>query len=138
MPYHSERDDPSVDVKLVQLLLDSGASPNQKVHLNDGRTVWALFLLSMYETKNRGEDAPELAKAWYSACEVLVKHGADPDCWLEIVQSTSLTATLVLEQVFGPGKAQKLVMQARYVREQKARESLFYKVRTGFGWLSPF
>ncbi|KAK7917977.1 hypothetical protein PG985_009851 [Apiospora marii] len=136
MPYHSDREDPSVDVKMVQLLLESGASPNQKVRLNDGRTVWALFLLSMYETKNRGEDKPDLTKAWYSACEVLAEHGADPDCWLDDVQNMRLTPTSVLEKVFEPVKAQRLVMQARHAREQKARESVFYKIRTGFGWLS--
>ncbi|KAK8061161.1 hypothetical protein PG997_015382 [Apiospora hydei] len=83
MPYHSARADPSVDVRMIRLLLEFGASPNQDVHLNR-RTVWALFLLSMYETKNRDEDNYDLTTAWYAACELLVLHGASLDCWLEV------------------------------------------------------
>jgi hypothetical protein len=50
MPYHSQRDDPSVDVVMVKMLLEHGADPNQAVHLNGGQTVWALFLISCYES----------------------------------------------------------------------------------------
>ncbi|KAI4860420.1 hypothetical protein F4820DRAFT_436943 [Hypoxylon rubiginosum] len=88
MPYHSDRDDPSVDINMVRLLLEYGGSPNQRVHLNDGRTVWALFLLSMWETINYGEGPPGLTRAWYAACELLVQHGADFGCWLEPHPST--------------------------------------------------
>ncbi|RYP08545.1 hypothetical protein DL765_008750 [Monosporascus sp. GIB2] len=37
MPYHSIRDDPSLDVDMVELLLHNGADTNQPVHLNGGR-----------------------------------------------------------------------------------------------------
>lgn len=131
MPYHSERDDPSVDVTMVQLLLDYGASPNQKVHLNDGRTVWALFLLSMWETVNCGEGSPSLTRAWYAACELLVQRGADIDCWLESIPSPSpligistpltLTATSILDKVFGQEKAGRLTDQMKVAKAQNSR-----------------
>lgn len=37
MPYHSIRDDPSVDIDMVEMLLDYGADPNQSVHIYDGK-----------------------------------------------------------------------------------------------------
>ncbi|XXG99970.1 hypothetical protein Hte_006311 [Hypoxylon texense] len=129
MPYHSDRDDPSVDENMVRLLLDCGANPNQQVHLNDGRTVWALFLLSMWETINYGEGSPSLTRAWYAACELLVQHGADFDCWLESHPSArQLTATSILEKVFGEEKAAKLTDQMRDVQAKNLRGSWF----TGF------
>ncbi|KAK7991117.1 hypothetical protein PG990_015397 [Apiospora arundinis] len=136
MPYHSDRDDPSVDVNMVRLLLDFGASPNQQVYLNDGRTVWALFLLSMYETKNRDEDNPDLTGAWYAACDLLVQHGASPDCWLEDAGSTRLTAYLVLEKVFGPEKAQSLTTMMKQMQAQIPKNvTWFSRFRAGFGLL---
>ena len=47
--YKNCRDLPStlaVAAAMVQLLLEYGADPNQKVYPNDGRTIWELFLLS--------------------------------------------------------------------------------------------
>ncbi|KAK7936644.1 uncharacterized protein PG986_015082 [Apiospora aurea] len=135
MPYHSARADPSVDVKMVRLLLEFGANPNQKVNLNDRRTVWALFLLSMYETKNRDEDDSDLTTAWHAACELLVLHGASLDCWLEGAGGATLTAIVMLEMVFQPEEVQKLIAQADHVRAKKAKESWSHKFWTGFGLL---
>lgn len=129
MPYHSERDDPSIDIEMIKLLLTSGATPNQKVYLNDGRTVWALFLISMEETTNLGEDSPSLKQAWYSACELLIRNGADLNCWLDAnAGGTSLTAVSVLEKVFGPDKAAKLSEEARYAQAQNATASWFSRL----------
>lgn len=126
MPYHSDRDDPSVDINMVRLLLEYGGSPNQRVHLNDGRTVWALFLLSMWETINYGEGPPGLTRAWYAACELLVQHGADFGCWLEPHPSTrQLTVVSILEKAFGREKAAKLTDQMRHVQAQNSKGSWF-------------
>lgn len=106
------------------------------MHLNDGRTVWALFLLSMYETKSRNEDTPDLTRAWYEAGEQLVQHGASLDCWLEDSFSTGLTATMVLGKVFEPGKVQNLMAQVKHVQAERTKEAWSYKIWTGFGLLS--
>lgn len=49
MPFHSSREEASIDVAMVEMLLSHGADPNQPVHLNDGLSVRALFLISIYE-----------------------------------------------------------------------------------------
>ncbi|GKZ74569.1 hypothetical protein AnigIFM50267_000806 [Aspergillus niger] len=54
MPYHSQRDEPSVNVRMVEILLQKGANPNAKVYLNKDRTVWALFLLACYQAEQEG------------------------------------------------------------------------------------
>lgn len=131
MPYHSETDDPSVDIRMIKLLLSFGATPNQKVYLNDGRTVWALFLISMEETTNLGEDTPSLTQAWYSACELLIQNGADVDCWLNNnAGGTRSTGSPVLKKVFGPDKAARLTEEARIVQAQKGSASWF----SGLWW----
>lgn len=81
MPYHSVRDDPSVDVEMAELLLDNGANPNQAVHLNQDRSVWALFLLSIQKTCERDSGGvssthQSLNEAWYQACRALIRAGA--------------------------------------------------------------
>ncbi|KAK6210810.1 hypothetical protein LQW54_005858 [Pestalotiopsis sp. IQ-011] len=126
MPYHSKRVDSSVDLKMIELLLSFGALPNQQVHLNDGRTVWALFLISIYETTNLGEKYTELEQAWYSACELLIQNGADLDCWLESnTGNTPLTAFNVLRKVFGPEKAAKLRKEAQSFQAKNVTASWF-------------
>ncbi|PHH91794.1 hypothetical protein CDD83_10290 [Cordyceps sp. RAO-2017] len=107
MPYHSEREDPSVDVEMVQLLLEYGASPNQQVHLNDGRTVWALFLLSCHESTNRDEASMALKNAWYQASELLIRHGAKMECWFDN-DDRPLTVPQILARIFGEEKALRL------------------------------
>ncbi|KAL4876546.1 hypothetical protein BJY04DRAFT_210569 [Aspergillus karnatakaensis] len=74
MPYHSVRDDPSLDTNMVELLLKHGADPNQPVYLSDGYSVWALFLISMLETHKN------LNTAWFQACRLLIHAGARGDC----------------------------------------------------------
>ncbi|KAF7536590.1 hypothetical protein G7054_g4399 [Neopestalotiopsis clavispora] len=123
MPYHSERNDPSVDTRMIQLLLSLDADPNQKAHLNDGRSVWAVFLLSMYETINLGEESPGLKEAWYSACDLLIQHGADLECWLDT--GTRLTARSILEMAFGKEMAARLTNNARIVKAQNTTASWF-------------
>lgn len=113
MPYHSQREESSVDVDMVQLLLEQGADPNQKVYLNDGRTVWALFLLSCYETAQRGKPSALLRTAWRRVSEVLITSGADlgADLQIEIYYPTGdtvLTVPAILQTLFGEDEAQRL------------------------------
>jgi hypothetical protein len=117
MPYHSIRDDPSVDIEMVELLLQYDADPNQQVHLNEGRSVWALFLLSMHEShrqdSHRGTSTYKtLEKAWYKACSALIQAGAKSDC-LSISGNEKVNALFILRHVFGPDRAVVLEEEMR-------------------------
>ncbi|KAI1283986.1 hypothetical protein F5Y07DRAFT_96079 [Xylaria sp. FL0933] len=112
MPYHSIRDDPSVDVDMVELLLERGANPNQPVHLNNGTSVWGLFLLSVYESHelhstSLGFAYQSLNKAWYQACFALIRAGARRDC-LSRYADDGLDLSVILEKVFGRDRAAAL------------------------------
>ncbi|KAI0975368.1 hypothetical protein F4678DRAFT_420102 [Xylaria arbuscula] len=125
MPYHSIRDDPSVDVNMVKLLLENGANPNQRVHLNGSISVWALFLLSIQETheQNRGADSSSsrnLNKAWYHACVALIQAGARGDCFAGS-EHLRLSASLILNQVFGKNKAAVLEQEIK-LKENEVNE----------------
>lgn len=117
MPYHSQREDPKIDIEMVRLLLEHGADPNRKVHLNDGRTVWALFLLSCYESAQRDRVSVSLKRAWYRAGELLILNGARFDAWIENdgdhPKATALTVPAILTTVFGGEEAGKLQMLAK-------------------------
>lgn len=118
MPYHSDREETSIDIDMVRLLLEHGADPNQKVHLNDGRTVWALFLVSCYEMAQRGEAAARLRAVWVRVSELLITSGADMDAWIENDDShgvrnfSVMTVTGLLESIFGEDEARRLVSLA--------------------------
>lgn len=77
LPYHLQTVTSSVDPEMVRLLVDEGADPNARVHLNDGKTVFELFIMSCYEAC-RTYDRPrnELTQAWYRSACILVEHGA--------------------------------------------------------------
>ncbi|KAF8242251.1 hypothetical protein K440DRAFT_639383 [Wilcoxina mikolae CBS 423.85] len=74
--YQVQREDASMDVKMVSLLLGKGADPNQIIHIYDGRSVWDIFLLSCYQ--NSEQASPRLKDAWYKAMELLIEHGGNP------------------------------------------------------------
>jgi len=113
MSYHSKRDDPSVNVDMVRLLLERGADPNQPVHLNDSKSVWYLFLLSMHETVNRvrvGNTRPStsLTSAWYQSCELLIHHGARKNSY-EFEGGEERADYGIFLHLFGSAKADALV-----------------------------
>jgi hypothetical protein len=127
MDYHTSRDDPSVDVNMVELLLSSGADPDQPVHLFDDESVWALFLLSIYETNRKEESssAPldSLKNAWYASCEAMVMAGAQSDHRSPFVrQRADLTTSSILHRVFGSERAQRLEEQIEFESRRRERD----------------
>lgn len=116
MPFHSQRAETPIDIKMVRLLLEKGADPNQAVHLNDGRTVWALFLVSCYESIIRENVAPTVRDCWYVVSEVLIEHGAKSNYWLGTGEN-EMTMDEILEGIF-EGKAEQLKIS---LAEQEAR-----------------
>lgn len=113
LPFHMLRETPSVDTQMVRLLLKHGANPNQRVYINDGKTVFALFLISCYEARLRSEP-PRTSdlQAWYEATEILLKNGARLDLVKLIKDDTVLTGESMLVAVFGPRHANYLARLA--------------------------
>ncbi|KAL7783452.1 hypothetical protein V8C37DRAFT_413714 [Trichoderma ceciliae] len=130
MPYHSQRAEAGIDIGMVRLLLNEGANPNQQVHLNDGRTVWALFLVSCYESERREEVSPVVKDVWYRASELLIRHGAEQQCWLGADKGMNFEE--VLRNAFGADKAGIL---QRLLAEEKARRENHN--RSFLSWFSP-
>ena len=130
MPYHSQRDDPVIDIAMVEMLLERGLDPNQKVHLNDGRTVWALFLLSCYESKRRDEGSPSIHAAWYQACELMIRHEASPHCWFSDDVHNPLTVSSIFTEIFAEDRVARLERLFDEVKAQRARPFWF-----SIGWL---
>lgn len=112
----SQRKEAEIDIGMVLLLLDKKASPNEPVHLNDGRTVWALFLLSIHESPLRDRSSTVTKQVWYNACELLIRHGAEPDCRLNT--EGTLSVERVLNVVFGEDRAAVLL---KLLAEEKAK-----------------
>lgn len=106
MPYHSARDDPSIDVNMVGLLLERGADPNQQVHLNDGESVWGLFLISMHSTRDEVFDSWK--KAWFCASLLLVRAGTRLDYKFVHEQFVHKTVLGMVTDVFEPEEAATL------------------------------
>jgi hypothetical protein len=116
MPYHSDRDGPSVDVEMVEMLLAQGADPNDQVHLYDGESVWKLFLISNSETSKQGKARPvpeSLKTAWYKAAEVLIKAGAQWERTFTFLRAVTINnrnsnTNDVFRSIFGIEAAAKL------------------------------
>ncbi|KAK4149730.1 hypothetical protein C8A00DRAFT_37680 [Chaetomidium leptoderma] len=126
-----------IDLDMVRLLLERGANPNQPVHLNDGKTVWALFLLACLGAAERVEEAasPVPREVLYRACELLIRHGAEPQCWFGDdglgEQRRRSNVVGFLDSLFGGEKSAAL---RRLLAEEKARrESQSWGV---FSWFS--
>ncbi|KAJ0416987.1 hypothetical protein BJY00DRAFT_217081 [Aspergillus carlsbadensis] len=124
MPYHSIRDDPSLDTNMVELLLRYGADPNQPVYLNDGYSVWALFLLSIREThgmeRGGGGGSPtyrSLNEAWFRACGMLIRAGARSDC-LSVSGHERVDVSTIFTGVFGERRADILREEMAQQEEQ--------------------
>ncbi|KAH9862813.1 hypothetical protein J1614_010906 [Plenodomus biglobosus] len=82
-------------------------NPNQQMHLNNGETVWGLFLISMHSMREDVSD--NLMKAWYRACLVLIKAGASSDYkFVHPQYRGSKDVAMVLREVFGAEKVATL------------------------------
>lgn len=127
MPYHSQREETSIDVAMVQLLLERGANTNQQVHLNESQPVWVLFLLSCYETTRRKEASAALRAAWYKVSEMLIAHGAELSPRIANARAgskkTPLTVPKMLQVVFGENQAGQLKAQMEEIEAARPRTS---------------
>lgn len=135
MPYHSQREDPRIAISMIRLLLERKANPNQEVHLNDDRTVWALFLLSCYESDMSGEATVAMKKSWYKASALLCQHGADPQPRLDKT-NPSFTARQILLKLFGDDQTLQLEDLAAKYREQEAAKEGPWSFLNPKWWLS--
>ena len=110
---------------MVRLLLERGADPNQPVHLNDSKSVWHLFLLSMDDTVSpsafqlvaRTKPSAALTSAWYQSCELLIQHGARKNSY-EVESGLETTDHDVFNLIFGSARAEALVA----LMDEKERE----------------
>lgn len=73
-----DKDQP-LDTKMVSLLLDRGADPNQQINIYDFQTPWSLFLTKCYEKHAEIQKQKLVRKAWYDAFVLLLENGADFD-----------------------------------------------------------
>jgi hypothetical protein len=119
LPYQIEREDTSVDVEMVSLLLSKGADPNQIVYIYNECSVWQIFLASCCE--NAHQAPPLLKDAWYKAVELLIEHGADPKirCAVKASPHRFLTVPEVLRKTFTFEKAARLEEKIAEVLAQK-------------------
>lgn len=128
MPFHHIRDDPSVSVDMVRLLLctEPKADPNQIVRLNGDLSVWALFLLSIHETHSReggsgNASYASLKQAWYETCILMVRAGAREDCLRNVgfdyatgqLRTGPVDSQLILKAVFGEDRATILIREMK-------------------------
>lgn len=106
MPYHSIRDEASVDVNIVKLLLEPPlrADPNQQVYLFDKETVWGLFLIAI-DTTGAANVSPSLTASWFQACKELIRAGAQLN--YSFVRG-DLAVSQILEKIFTPSEVMEL------------------------------
>lgn len=127
-PYHAQRDEPNISIELVGLLLEAGADPNQRVFLNDDRSVWALFLISCAESMRRKEVNEASITAWKRASELMIEHGARSDGFSPADPAELRDVGRVLRSIFGDDKASELMQKMR----EKEKERLS---KSWTGWL---
>ncbi|CAH0025319.1 unnamed protein product [Clonostachys rhizophaga] len=129
LPYYSRRDEPNIEPEIISLLLSLGAKPNQVVHSHEDRTVWALFLISCWESAKRGEATEVSKKTWYEVSEMMIKHGSSRDCFNSI-EGQELSIDDVLNTIFGEDQASNLLEQIN--------DQMLHKGNPWSGWISSF
>jgi hypothetical protein len=80
---HAPSVDPMNDltVSIVSILLDAGCDPNGK---GPGRlTIWSTFLVRVSNTR------PDMEEKLFDIAKLMLEHGADPDCMIEVGHTTS-------------------------------------------------
>ncbi|GKZ28320.1 hypothetical protein AbraIFM66950_003577 [Aspergillus brasiliensis] len=136
MPYHSQRDEPSVNVQMIELLLQKGANPNAKVYLNRDRTVWALFLLACYQAEQEGPVSDSLRNAWCEACKILIKSGARLDQSLgKDIEGLSVQGIL-RNQIFKgqDGLLTNIIERSQLEQSSKSLSTIFKNVLGRLVW----
>lgn len=119
MPYHHIRDDPSICVEMVEMLLSSAitADPNQQLPLYKYRSVWTLFLISVAEIHKKNLTSgnrtnASLNRAWYAVCQKLIEAGARWDgvkaAEASFNPSKVSASSSILEYIFGYDQASRL------------------------------
>lgn len=152
LPYQLQYQNTNIDAGVVRSLLSRGADPNQKLHIYDGQTVWALFLLSCYT--NTDTDPQPLYDSWFEATELLIEYGADPNVQIKnpdnpevmkvgktarykqnVLEETNpryLTASDVFQHIFTNDRARRLESRMKELAEQRrGQTSFFWKM---LGW----
>lgn len=119
MPYHSIRDEASIDIEMMKLLLEHDVDPNQPVYLHDSETVWGLFLISVNE-RARTDLSASLTKSWLDACRELIRAGAKLN--YKFIQC-DLTVSSVLERVFSTSEVKELREEFAEAAEIKGIEA---------------
>jgi hypothetical protein len=121
MPYHSNRDDPSIHINMIDLLLEKGADPNQAVHLYDGETIWCLFLISVHRYYHTSDATARLRNAWFRACRALTKAGAKFDCTFVSENFKGEEAPKLLGNDFGTEKV--AILEEEMEEYRRAQDS---------------
>lgn len=122
LPYHLQQEDSGVEPEMVQLLVDEGADVNARVHLNDGMTVFALFMVSCYEASRMHDRLRvELVQRWYRSACILLRNGAKLDEISFIDNGRPMKTEDLLLTIFGKKKADDLKdLSLAYVTPQPA------------------
>lgn len=119
MPYHHIRDDPSICVEMIEMLLSPAikADPNQQLPLYENRSVWTLFLTSIAESHKKSATSgystdASLNAAWYTVCQKLIEAGARWDgvkaAEASFNPSKSSAFAPILVHIFGYDQASNL------------------------------
>ncbi|PQE13327.1 Vegetative incompatibility HET-E-1 protein [Rutstroemia sp. NJR-2017a BVV2] len=79
---HAPSVDPMSDltVSIVSILLDAGCDPNGKRPSNS--TIWTTFLVRVSHTR------PDMEEQLFDIARLMLEHGADPDCMIEVGHTT--------------------------------------------------
>ncbi|KAM3070002.1 hypothetical protein ACMFMF_008353 [Clarireedia jacksonii] len=108
---HGPSADPMNDltVSIVSMLLDAGCDPNEKVSGN--LTIWSTFLVRVSNTR------PDLEEKLFDIAKIMLEHGADPDCMIEVGHTTT-------EQVTGGKGGQWRMARTSDIQYRSAGELL--------------
>ena len=160
LPNDFRADEELVDLKLVRLLLEHDADPNEPVYLytdpsGEGQTVWTLFLSFCLYHRKQVMVSPREVRSWYNAVDLLVASGnADihaqiclekhvPEAFGKSVRLqrgfgaaspayTTWTVMQVITAVFPEAQCRLLVNAIVDTHSRRCRQSWVYWLR--WGW----